>query len=229
MPPHGHSLSALKQSRARYKAHNLIRDVVLQCALLAGIKGSASVPPLCERPHDQRRADAFFPLSRSFSRSRASAVAGGLWHAFVADISLLHPRLGATADRSLWGSWDLSKIDARIAAKNSTYAGYNTQQYAFIPMVTDTYQFMGNDLLRFLWFLAEAKALDAVKLDLLGDNPLDVTRLWAARMQSRVACAIAIGTARRLLGSYRCDSDCRSPAAPGPLPGRSAEEPLFPS
>jgi hypothetical protein len=131
-------------------------------------------------------------------------------------------------DRGLWGSWDLSKIDARIAAKNSAYAGYNAQQHVFLPMVTDTYQFMCNDLLRFLWYMAETKALDAVKLELLGEHPLDVAKLWAARMKSRVACSIAIGTARRLLGSYRCAPARLSPGAPGPIPVRAVEEPLFP-
>lgn len=95
-------------------------------------------------------------------------------------------------------------------------------------MVTSTYQFMCNDLLRFLWFLAEAQARLAATNEALGDSEVSLTQLFASRMRSRVACAVAVGVARRIAAAHALRVYVPSDDPPRGARGHSVDLPLFP-
>ena len=66
------------------------------------------------------------------------------------------------------------------------YSDYNNTQHTFLPMITTTYNDMSNDLMRFIWFLAEQQAFHAMSGEMLGEAPLDVASLFACCMRACV-------------------------------------------
>ena len=67
-------------------------------------------------------------------------------------------RAGNGTHRLVSGNHVTGDSGDRIKLKSQHYSAYNDNAFAFLPMVVSTYQFMCDDLLRFLWFLAEAQA-----------------------------------------------------------------------
>ena len=221
------------QTRDRYSAHNLIRDVILQCCDLGHCKTKGDkIPPLHPNQPKGPRGDLLVIFPHGFRRSGGTRPASTYWDEIIGDVSLVHPRHGNTDDAALWGSWNHPAFSQRITTKVNKYAAYNQENRTFIPMVTSTYLDMCDDLLRFLWLLAERQTSYTTQGELLGENPLEVTKLLVKRMYSRVACAIAIGTARRIQGTpshglpHGEDGFPTHPA--GPIRDRSPDEPLLP-
>jgi len=220
-------------TQARYAAHNIIRDSIIQCCQLANVKARVDRIPASDSTSQRRRyGDLIAFFSVGHARSGTSRSANTLWDSIVGDVSLVHPRHGDTDDHNLWGVWNESALHSRIAAKVLRYSDYNNTSHAFLPMVTTTYNDMSNDLMRFIWFLAEQQAFHAMSGEMLGEAPLDVARLFARRMRARVACAIAVGTARRLVGSTAHAPSSITSGLPihpsGPFRDRSIDEPLIP-
>ena len=119
-------------------------------------------------------------------------------------------------------------VPDRIKKKSQHYAPYNDQAFTFLPMVVSTYQFMCDDLLRFLWFLAEAQARLAASNEALGDSEVSLTQLFASRMRSRVACATAVGVARRIAAEHVLRVYVPTEDPPRGSLGHSVDLPLFP-
>lgn len=195
---------------------------------LGGIPGEDAQHPSPPPPQDNHRGDLLIPLHRGYSRSALPSRISTVFDSFIGDVALVHPRCGSSVDSSCWGAWSDRAVTDRIKLKSQHYSAYNDNAFAFLPMVVSTYQFMCDDLLRFLWFLAEAQARLAASNEALGDSEVSLTQLFASRMRSRVACAIAVGVARRIAAEHVLRVYVASDDPPlGPL-GHSVDLPLFP-
>ena len=136
----------------------------------------------------------------------------------------MHVRNGNTDDRSQWGAWADEKINNAIKLKERHYKPYkHNSSLCFLPMVISTYGYMCDDLLRLLWFIAEAQfdlatLRGAVDLEMPKRQQI---QLFAARIRSRIACATAVGVAKRLACLPTYDfRQAKSPTPPDSPPIR---------
>jgi len=140
----------------------------------------------------------------------------------------VHLRRGATRDRSLWGDWHDDTIKSAISTKRKHYQPYeHNSRLCFLPLVVSKYNNVCDDFLRLLWLLAEAQ-FDAAIAHGIVDNDVDIAtqiKVVAARLRSRIACASAVGVAKRL-ASY-APHDFQQSIVRAPLDFDN-DAPLFP-
>ena len=216
---------------ARYDAHDSIRDQIIVSASLAGLKAGSRAPSL---PHGspQERGDLIVHLRRSYARGQLNPANRQFWDSIIGDVTLVHPREGATDDRTRWGEWADSKVRKAIDDKEKNYKPYeHNSTLCFLPMAISTYGDMCDDLLRFLWFIAEAQMEAAAHRGALDVDtaPERQVKLFAAKIRARIACATAVGVAKRIACLQPHDFRLAKPTSPeAPLDFRM-DEPLFPS
>ena len=228
----GHHQLCCKQrtnnTSARVGAHNLVASVISNCAWRAGLKSSAdanSIPALKEG--SQEKGD--LKIEYRIPNPRPRDTRGTFTVGFIGDTAIVHPRIGASSDPSQLGKWVPERLKSRAAKKTKKYSAYSEQNWVFLPLITSTYCGLSDTTLRLLYFLAELETDHAMHYECLGDNPNRVFHLLASRSRSRVACAVAVGTAMRLFGSSQ---DILGPRFRGNISSARIEhfvdEPLFP-
>jgi ribonuclease HI len=225
LDPHGYHRLCCNQgdkpgvSSVRYRAHNLITEAVNQSAYLAGLTSSAvaSAIPAVPGSSDQK-GDVYIQHPIPMSKGRGLTSFNGT----IGDVALV-------SFKTTNGVWNPSAMDDRAKTKEKHYRKYDEINWNFEALITNVGCNLSDNLLRLLYYLAELQTEKALQSESVGDNPADVLHLFALRSRARVACAVAVGTAMRLLGSA-LNGPCLRPvrgASFVPV-DHDADVPLFP-
>ncbi|EKX34215.1 hypothetical protein GUITHDRAFT_119632 [Guillardia theta CCMP2712] len=111
-------------------------------------------------PHWQMKGDIHIPGIRD----RGSEQYEGL----MADVTLVHPYIGSSADLTKWGEVNLDALHVAASEKirkhRAAYA-MTTPPRAFIPLAISTDGTLHPDTLRFIWYLADIIAQRSMPLE----------------------------------------------------------------
>jgi hypothetical protein len=225
LDPHGyHRLCCNKGdkpgvSSVRYRAHNLIAEAVNQSAYLAGLTSSVVPGGIPELPgSSDKKGDVLIRHPIPLGRARGLSSFNGT----IGDVALV-------SFKNTNGVWDLKAMENRAKKKEKHYRKYDEIDWNFEALITNVGCNLSDNLLRLLFYLAELQTEKAMQSECVGDNPDDILHLFALRSRSRVACAVAVGTAMRLLGSARDGPRLRPVRGTSFVPiDHDADVPLFP-
>ena len=216
---------------ARYDAHNSIRDEIIACAVLANLRAGPHPPALAQSDSGRETGDLIIDFPKSYARGTHGPAKNQFWNAVIGDVTLVHVRNGNVQDPSQWGTWDDRKISEAIKEKERHYKPYeHNSTLCFVAMAISTYGNMCDDLLRLLWLIAEAQfdlaaRRGAVDVD---TDWLHQIKILAARLRSRIACAAAVGVAKRLACLPKYDFRHAKTLMPSHPLDYHFDEPLFP-
>jgi ribonuclease HI len=225
LDPHGyHRLCCNKGdkpgvSSVRFRAHNLITEAVHHSAYLAGLTSSMVASSIPEVPgSSDKKGDIYIRHPIPSGRARGPSSFNGT----IGDVALV-------SFKNTNGVWEDKAMDNRAKKKEKHYRKYDEINWNFEALITNVGCNLSANLLRLLYYLAELQTEKAMQSECVGDNPEDILHLFALRSRARVACAVAVGTAMRLLGSARDVPRCRPIRGTSFVPvDHDADVPLFP-
>ena len=206
-------------SSVRYRAHNLIAEAVNQSAYLAGLTSSTVAAAIPAVPgSSDKKGDVFFRHPIPLGGARGLSLFNGT----IGDVALV-------SFKNTNGVWDLKGMDNRAKIKEKHYRKYDEINWNFEALITNVGCNLSDNLLLLLFYLAELQTEKALQFESVCDNPEEVLHLFALRSRARVACAVAVGTSMRLLGSALNGPSLRPVRGASFVPvDHDADVPLFP-
>jgi len=181
------------------RVHEELNDCWIGLAKLAGFganKRSADMPRPTEVKSDMH-ADVYF----EFHTREVMAVIG--------DCTITHPFRGAGRDEDRWGERVPKRLEEVSNAKDKMYFEYHRSKgFLFLPLAATTFGLLDPHSIRMIWFLTDCASknyfIERGMEYVDDDGMLEATYLrhrdrFFLRYKSRVALAVARGSARRAM------------------------------